>query len=215
MDTQPVRRRRGLIAGGQTIVYALHQTIGHLGIFVSAKVATKEQEEFARTMDLIDALPPGLYEAVFVAKGLLGTAHAELVQRRSSSQVRAARPCGYPRARRQRRWPTTGGSRRSRGISEVNQGLYRTVRRAAGAAMTTEQSAEWLRRLHPHRVRFEWFSDRTLGCGYTRVGGYRANRKPVATDNPFLALQEAMSEQIVDALDQYRDARDRRPRRSS
>src|SRR5262249_32059502 len=67
-----------LVAGGQTIVYALHQSIGHLGIFVSAKVATKEHDEFARTMDLIDVLPPGLYEATFTEK-TAGTAHAELV----------------------------------------------------------------------------------------------------------------------------------------
>ena len=45
---------------GQTIVYCLHQTIGHLGIFVSGKVATKEHGEFAQSMDMIDLLPPGL-----------------------------------------------------------------------------------------------------------------------------------------------------------
>ena len=36
-----------IVANGQTIVYTLHQTIGHLGIFVSGKVATKEHGEFA------------------------------------------------------------------------------------------------------------------------------------------------------------------------
>ena len=53
-----------IVANGQTIVYSLHQTIGHLGIFVSGKVATKEHDEFASCMDMIDLLPPGLYEAV-------------------------------------------------------------------------------------------------------------------------------------------------------
>ena len=52
------------MAAGQTIVYCLHQSIGHLGIFVSGKVATKEHGEFAQCMDMIDLLPPGLYEAV-------------------------------------------------------------------------------------------------------------------------------------------------------
>ena len=33
----------------------------------------------------------------------------------------------------------------------------------------------------------------------------RENRKPVAADNPFLALQETMSRQIVAALDAWRD----------
>jgi len=36
-----------IVAAGQTIVYCLHQSIGHLGIFVSGKVATKEHDEFA------------------------------------------------------------------------------------------------------------------------------------------------------------------------
>ena len=33
---------REIVANGQTIVYTMHQSIGHLGIFVSGKVATKE-----------------------------------------------------------------------------------------------------------------------------------------------------------------------------
>ena len=76
--------------------------------------------------------------------------------------------------------------------------------------MTTEQSAEWLRRLHPHRVRFELFSDKNPWMQSIRglAEGVRANRKPVARDNPFLAFQEAMSNQIIDALDRYRDMRD-------
>src|SRR5512134_2097540 len=55
-------------ACGQTIVYAIHQSIGHLGIFVSGGVARKEHQEFASNIDLIDVLPPGLYEAVMTPK---------------------------------------------------------------------------------------------------------------------------------------------------
>jgi len=55
-------------AYGQTIVYTVHQTIGHLGIFVSGGVAKKEHAEFSSNIDLIDVLPPGLYEATFEAK---------------------------------------------------------------------------------------------------------------------------------------------------
>ncbi len=53
---------------GQTIIYAIHENIGHLGIFVSASVARKEHEEFTSNIDLIDVLPPGLYEAVMTRK---------------------------------------------------------------------------------------------------------------------------------------------------
>src|SRR4029079_19806552 len=55
-------------AYGQTIVYTVHETVGHLGIFVSGGVARKEHSEFSSNIDLIDILPPGLYEATFEAK---------------------------------------------------------------------------------------------------------------------------------------------------
>jgi pimeloyl-ACP methyl ester carboxylesterase len=53
---------------GQTIVYTVHETVGHLGIFVSGGVAKKEHNEFSSNIDLIDMLPPGLYEATFERK---------------------------------------------------------------------------------------------------------------------------------------------------
>ncbi len=53
---------------GQTIVYTVHETVGHLGIFVSGGVARKEHNEFSSNIDLIDILPPGLYEAKFERK---------------------------------------------------------------------------------------------------------------------------------------------------
>src|SRR6187455_2247236 len=53
---------------GQTIVYTIHESVGHLGIFVSGGVARKEHGELSSNIDLIDTLPPGLYEATFEAK---------------------------------------------------------------------------------------------------------------------------------------------------
>ena len=53
---------------GQTILYCLHETAGHLAIFVSTKVAAKEDSEFINYMDMIDSMPPGLYEIVITDK---------------------------------------------------------------------------------------------------------------------------------------------------
>ncbi len=47
-----------IIVNGQTIVYSLHHSIGHLGIFVSGKVAAKEHREFVSCMEMIEATPP-------------------------------------------------------------------------------------------------------------------------------------------------------------
>ena len=47
---------------GQRIVYMIHEQVGHLGIFVSSKVANHEHKGMASVMDMVEILPPGLYE---------------------------------------------------------------------------------------------------------------------------------------------------------
>ena len=39
----------------------MHEDIGHLGIFVSGKVAKKEHAQIVSVLKSIEALPPGLY----------------------------------------------------------------------------------------------------------------------------------------------------------
>ena len=87
---------------GQTIVYTVHESIGHLGIFVSGGVAKKEHGEFSSNIDLIDTLPPGLYEAVFEAK-TEDTTNPDLVAGNWVMRCEARTLGRHPRARRQRR----------------------------------------------------------------------------------------------------------------
>lgn len=47
---------------GQRIIYMIHEQVGHLGIFVSSKIANYEHTGIASIMDMIEVLPPGLYE---------------------------------------------------------------------------------------------------------------------------------------------------------
>jgi hypothetical protein len=47
---------------GQVIVCIGHSKIGHLGIFVSAKIARKEHKAIIASFDMLYYLPPGLYE---------------------------------------------------------------------------------------------------------------------------------------------------------
>ena len=48
-------------ARGQVIVGLMQEDVGHLGIFVSGKVAKKEGTQIASVLKSIEALPPGLY----------------------------------------------------------------------------------------------------------------------------------------------------------
>jgi len=198
-----------LIASGQTIVYSMHQSTGHLGIFVSAKIATKEHEEFAQTMDLIDALPPGLYEAVFHDKDET-VEHADLVSgnylmqfaRRGLADIRAL---GGNDEQDDRRFAAVSR------LSDVNQGLYRSFVSPIVKAASTDQSADLLRRLHPHRIRFELFSDNNpwmVPISFM-ANAVRANRLPAGETNMFLTAQAMASDAIVSLLDGYKDWRDK------
>lgn len=197
-----------IVAAGQTIVYTTHQTIGHLGIFVSGKVATREHAEFANCMDMIDLMPPGLYEAVITEVGP-DTANADLahgrylfrLERRTLDAIRAF---GGNDAEDERRFETAAR------VSDVNLGLYRTLAQPTVRAMTSEQTATMARELHPNRLRFAMFSDRNPVMAPVKgmAETVRQQRKPVSPDNPLLALESMASTWITSWLDSYRLARD-------
>jgi Protein of unknown function (DUF3141) len=191
---------------GQTIVYTIHESVGHLGIFVSGGVARKEHGEFSSNIDLIDVLPPGLYEAVFEEKtedsaspDLIAGNWAMRCETRTLDDIRAL---GGNDAADERRFATAAR------VSEMNLALYRAFAQPVVRAMTSAPAAEWMRRLHPLRLQYELFSDANplMGSVKAMADQTREDRRPVSADNPFLALQETVSEQIVANLDAWRAA---------
>jgi len=197
-----------IVRAGQTIVYCLHQSIGHLGIFVSGKVATKEHEEFANAMDMIDLMPPGLYEAVIT--GIDETiANPQLVQggylfALESRTLDDIRKVGGNTPEDDRAFATVAR------VSEITQGAYSSLMRPAVRAMVTEKSAELMRRSHPNRFRFEMFADENpfIRPVADWAEAVRGNRRPASPDNPFLAFEHMMSDMITSGLEMWGKARD-------
>jgi pimeloyl-ACP methyl ester carboxylesterase len=202
------RNDEDILAAGQTIVYAVHETVGHLGIFVSGGIAKKEHQEFASNIDLIDCLPPGLYEAV-IRKKTADAAHAELTtgdyisrfERRNLEDIRAMGGNTLDEER------CFAGVAR---LSDVNLGLYRTLLQPLIRGFATERSAEWLRRTHPLRLGYEMLSDRNpavkpLGAV---AEGVQKNRQAAAADNLFLQWEKIVSDWMTQSLNAYRDWRD-------
>jgi pimeloyl-ACP methyl ester carboxylesterase len=191
---------------GQTIVYTIHETIGHLGIFVSGGVARKQHGEFSNNIDLIDTLPPGLYEAVFEKK-TGGTAnpdlvHGDWVMRCEARTLDDIRALGGNDTADEHRFAAADR------LSQINLALYRTFMQPFVRACVTPQVADMIRQCHPLRLQYELLSSANpmmapLAAFAEQV---RQNRKPAAEDNPFIALQENMSRQIVAAFDAWRDA---------
>jgi pimeloyl-ACP methyl ester carboxylesterase len=197
-----------IVANGQTIVYTLHQTIGHLGIFVSGKVATKEHAEFASCMEMIDLMPPGLYEAV-IDEVDKTTEHRDLIQGKYLFRLEARslddiRALGTNSDEDNQRFAAVAR------VSEINHGLYRTLAQPAVRAMTTEQSAEMMRQMHPNRLRFSMFSDRNPMMQPVKAlaQSVRETRQPVAADNPLLSLEKVTSTWITTWWESYQQARD-------
>jgi hypothetical protein len=189
---------------GQTIVYTIHETVGHLGIFVSGGVAKKEHDEFSSNIDLIDTLPPGLYEAVFEEK-MPDMANPDLaagtwVMRCEARTLADIAAMGGNDAADERRFAAAAR------LSEINLGLYRTFAQPAVRAMVSPAFAEWTRRCHPLRLQYELFSDRNPAMATVAdlADRVRAQRRPVEDDNPFVAMQQHVSDQVVSALDAWR-----------
>ena len=195
-------------AHGQTIVYSVHESIGHLGIFVSGSVARKEHDEFASNIDLIDVLPPGLYEAVLTPKDA-NDPTADLIAgdylvRFEMRDLDAIRALGGNDLEDERKFATVAR------ISEINLGLYRTFLQPWVRAFANETSADWMRRLHPLRLQYELFSGsnpfmRTLASIAEHV---RQDREPSAQDNLLLQAQGEYSKQIEGMLESYGELRD-------
>ena len=191
---------------GQTIVYTIHETVGHLGIFVSGGVAKKEHGEFSSNIDLIDTLPPGLYEAIFEDK-TAETANPDLalgnwVMRCEARTLDDIRALGGNDIADERRFATAAR------VSEINLSLYRTFAQPFVRAMVSNPLADWMREMHPLRLQYELFSDQNPAMAQVArlAEQVRENRKQVASDNPLIAMQEQFSNQIVAGLEAWREA---------
>ena len=190
---------------GQTIVYTIHESVGHLGIFVSGGVAKKEHGEFSSNIDLIDTLPPGLYEAVFENKSE-NTVNPDLasgnwVMRCEMRTLDDIRALGGNDMADERRFAAAAR------VSETNLALYRTFMQPMVRALVNAPVADWMRNCHPLRLQYELFSDQNPAMAPVAALAEQIhkNRKSLASDNAFAAMQENFSDQVVAMLDAWRD----------
>lgn len=195
------RDEREIRTLGQTIVYLLHADVGHLGIFVSGKIARKEHSEIATTLEMIEAVAPGLYEMVITdspADDPKGLYAVELVERKMADIRALAGEAGNEA------FPAVAK------VSELNEGIYELAVRPLVRAMTTETSAELRRNLHPLRLRRSLVSDRNpmMAPVAAAAGLVRQHRAPATPDNPFLQMERQFADAVEAAMGRAREAQD-------
>jgi hypothetical protein len=195
-------------AAGRTIVYCLNEKVGHLAIFVSSKVGAKEDEEFVQLMDVIDFLPPGLYEMAISPRPAdaprSAFATSDWISRFEVRSLDDIRALGRNSAEDDRAFAAVAR------LSELNHSIYRTFMQPFMRGLANQPAAEFARVMNPLRLSYTAFaSSNPWMKGVQKLAAeMSAARKPATPDNPFLAMQKQVSDGISTALDTYRAARD-------
>ncbi|MEB5964371.1 DUF3141 domain-containing protein [Comamonas testosteroni] len=193
-------------AHDQTIIFSTHDSIGHLGIFVSGAVGSKQHRKFASAIEQINLLPAGLYrasvdDATAQEQELL---HDPYLLSIRASGLDEVRDIVKPDAQAERRFDAAAR------VSDINLALYRSLWQPWVRAFSTSESARWLQTLHPMRLQFEaWSSQHPLAALIRGSAEYiREHRQPVDEANPWLQMQQQGSAALERSLDDFRDRRD-------
>ncbi|MBT8340883.1 MAG: DUF3141 domain-containing protein [Desulfatitalea sp.] len=187
---------------GQIIVYLVHENIGHLGIFVSGKVADKEHRQIIGSLKMVEYLAPGLYEMVITGEPSNPDIEDYTVtfELREMSDILAMDDGLEDEAAFV---PVDA-------VSRSIDAFYRQWMRPWVQAFVTPWMAESIRQCHPLRLQRTLCSDINplfwpLGFWASLV---KQDRRQVAPDNFFAVLEADFSEYITSMLDIFRDTRD-------
>jgi pimeloyl-ACP methyl ester carboxylesterase len=191
-------------ARGQVIVGLVHEDIGHLGIFVSGKVAKKEHAQIVSVLKSIEALTPGLYAmSIRERTGRDGAPEYEVeFQERSLEELRSR----LNRFERADEKPFEAVA----AVSEFNQRAYELFMQPLVQAFSNEYGAKLQQQFHPLRWQRWAMSDLNPFLGWVAPAAemIRAQRRPVEPDNLALGLEKVGSATISAVLEYARALRD-------
>ena len=193
-------------ARGQVIVGLLHQNVGHLGIFVSGKVAKKEYTQLVSVLDEVEMLPPGLY----------GMQITEIEDADAGGEKQ------YEVTFHERRLEdvVARGNRFGRidekpfeavaALSDFNQRAYELFAQPLVRAMSNDASAKLLRTFHPLRVQNWALSHLNPFMAWLEPAAQavKAHRQPLDENDPWRRLENSGAELVSASLDLYRATRD-------
>ena len=205
---------RAIAAAGRVIVYVLHESVGHLGIFVGADIAKKEHDQIVTSLDVIDHLPPGLYEMKVMLKDGQATqrwddlepgGYSVHFEHRTMDDLRAINPEGRDE---EQTFSTVAK------LSESTTSLYKTWLRPwlgnAWAQAALRPVGDAMTQLHPLRVQRQMFSDlHPAAAPVAQLAEHvREHRHALPEDNPVRQWEKTFSTLMENSLNLYRDRRD-------
>lgn len=191
-------------ARGQVIVGLLHENIGHLGIFVSGKVAKKEHAQIVSVMKSVEMLPPGLYGMKITERGSSGGQpdyEVEFHEHRLEDIV-----ARLNRLQRADEKPFEAVA----AVSDFNQRAYELFAQPLIQSMSNEFSAKLAREMHPLRSQRWAISDMNPWLSWLAPAAraVKAQRAAVSPDDPLRRTEKMTAELVSASLDYYRAMRD-------
>lgn len=189
-------------ANGQVIVGLMHQSIGHLGIFVSGQVAKKEHSEIVGLLEYINLLPPGLFGMEIKETNEAGKEKYNVVlKEKSLEDLKLLDKDGRIDEK-----PFEAVE----AVSELNEMAYSFCWRPIVRAITNDSTAYLGRICHPLRMQRWGFSDLNplLWPAPALASAVNQSRSPASKDNPFRKAENTFSRTMSASLDLYRDMRD-------
>jgi pimeloyl-ACP methyl ester carboxylesterase len=190
-------------ANGQVIVGLLHADVGHLGIFVSGRVAKKEHAQIVEVLKHIESLRPGLYVMeIHDAKDDSGNIKYEVtIEERRLEDLRKLNKL---QRRDEKPFEVVDD------VSAWTEKAYTTYVRPFVRPLVSEPAAELARTFHPLRLQRWALSDLNpwLWPLPAMAAFVKSARHAVPPDNPYHQIERATSDTITAGLNLYRDLRD-------
>jgi pimeloyl-ACP methyl ester carboxylesterase len=191
-------------ARGQVIIGLTHQDVGHLGIFVSGKVAKKEHAQIVSVMDQIELLPAGLYGMkITTHKDKDGKAEYDVEFTEHRLEDIAAYFNKFKRGDEQPFEAVTA-------ISDFTQQAYELFMQPFVQSISTEMSARLMREFHPLRFQQWSLSHMNPWTAWlpSAAQAVTDHRMALDDDDPMRRIEGIESELLSASLDLYRAVRD-------
>ncbi len=186
---------------GQRIVYLINPHVGHLGIFVSAKVARREHRAIIEHIERIRRLEPGLYEMFIV--GETGETDPLKDQFEVRFEERRIEDVRFPFDRK--------AFEKTAAVSRANEQLYLLFGRPWVRLFATPPVSMFLKWFHPARVSRYLFSERVnpaMAVFQPLAEHVSANRMKATEENVFVYAEHRLADNVATLWDTLRDVRD-------
>ena len=190
-----------LKTAGQRIVYLINRHVGHLGIFVSAKVARFEHRAILENMNDVENLEPGLYEMRI--DNPTGDPDCE----RDQYTVRFE-----PRRVEDLHFETPNEAfEKVHAVSETMEGFYAKFMSPFIRAWASPMTAEALKWAHPMRVSRYLYSEKLnpfISVVATAAELAEKSRWRLDANNPYRQAERRGADDIEASIKRWRMARD-------